>query len=161
MMAELRGCPFPEDLRYDPANHLWFAAEGEGVWRVGVTPFGVAIAGEILLFTSKPAGRRLEAGRAFGLLEAGKTVFPVKTPVAAELVEGNAEMAPSAALMNTDAYAAWLVRLRIDAEDAARQLLAWPDARPGIEAQMDLWRFDGLAGVEPPLLGEGAKGLTG
>jgi glycine cleavage system H protein len=161
MMAELRGCPFPEDLRYDPANHLWFAAEGEGVWRVGVTPFGVAIAGEILLFTSKPAGRRLEAGRAFGLLEAGKTVFPVKTPVAAELVEGNAEMAPSAALMNTDAYAAWLVRLRIDPEDAARQLLPWPDARPGIEAQMDLWRFDDLAGFQAPLLGEGAKGLTG
>ena len=76
-MAELRGCSYPEDLRYDAANHLWFTAEADDIWRVGVTPFGIAIAGEILLFTAKPAGRALSAGRAFGLLDAGKTVFPV------------------------------------------------------------------------------------
>lgn len=158
-MAELRGCPFPENLRYDPENHLWFAAEAGDVWRVGVTPFGVAIAGEILLFTTKPPGRHLDAGRAFGLLEAGKTVFPVKTPVAAELVEGNDALAASATLMNHDAYAAWLVRLRIRAEDAEACLLSWPQARPAIEAQMDLWRFEALAGFRAPLLGEGARGL--
>ncbi len=160
-MAELRGCTFPDALRYDPASHLWFAEEPDNVWRVGVTPFGVAISGEILLFTPKPAGRALDAGRAFGLLEAGKTVFPVKTPVAAELLEGNEALGASAALMNTDAYAAWLVRLRIAPQDAAHHLLAWPAARAGIEAQMDLWRFDDLAGFRAPLVGEGAKGLPG
>lgn len=160
-MAELRGCRFPEDLRYDPANHLWFAAEADDVWRVGVTPFGVAIAGEILLFTPKPARRTLTAGRAFGLLEAGKTVFPVKTPVDATLVEGNDALSHSAALMNTDAYAAWLVRLRIAPADATSHLLSWEEARVGITAQMDLWRFDNLQGFQAPLLGEGAKGLHG
>jgi glycine cleavage system H protein len=160
-MAELRGCRFPEDLRYDPANHLWFAAEADDVWRVGVTPFGVAIAGEILLFTPKPARRTLTAGRAFGLLEAGKTVFPVKTPVDATLVEGNEALSSSAAQMNTDAYAAWLVRLRIAPADATSHLLSWEKARAGITAQMDLWRFDDLQGFQAPLLGEGAKGLRG
>ncbi|ENO89151.1 glycine cleavage system protein H [Thauera linaloolentis] len=160
-MAELRGCRFPQDLRYDPANHLWFAAEADGVWRVGVTPFGVAIAGEILLFTSKPGGRSLAAGRAFGLLEAGKTVFPVKTPVEAALIEGNDALSRSAALMNTDAYAAWLVRLRIAPGDADKHLLCWDEARAGIAAQMDLWRFDDLRSFQAPLLGEGAKGLRG
>lgn len=160
-MAELRGCRFPEDLRYDPANHLWFAAEADDVWRVGVTPFGVAIAGEILLFTPKPARRTLTAGRAFGLLEAGKTVFPVKTPVDATLVEGNDALSHSAAQMNTDAYAAWLVRLRIAPADATSHLLSWEEARAGITVQMDLWRFDDLQGFQAPLLGEGAKGLHG
>ncbi len=158
-MAELRGCLFLEDLRYDAANHLWFAAEADDIWRVGVTPFGIAIAGEILLFTPKPAGRTLAAGRAFGLLEAGKTVFPVKTPLDAELVEGNEALAGSAALMNKEPYAAWLVRLRIPAPAAAAHLLDWPAARAAIATQMDLWRFDDLQGFRPPLLGEGAKGL--
>ena len=122
-------------------------------------PFGIAIAGEILLFTAKPAPRALSAGRAFGLLEAGKTVFPVKTPLDAELVEGNAALADSASLMNTDPYAAWLVRLRIPALDAAAHLLDWSAARIAITAQMDLWRFDDLHSFRPPLLGEAAKGL--
>jgi glycine cleavage system H protein len=157
-MAELRGCPFPDDLLYHAESHLWFAADGEDVYRVGVTPFGVAIAGEILLFTPKRNGLQLDAGRAFGLLEAGKTVFPVKTPVAAEIVDANAALSDSARAMNADAYAAWLVRLRI-APEATAALLPWPAARAGIEAQMDLWRFDDLAAFQAPLLGEGAKGL--
>jgi glycine cleavage system H protein len=156
-MAELRGCPFPDELLYHPDTHLWFAPEGDGVYRVGVTPFGVAIAGEILLFTPKPAGLALAAGRAFGLLEAGKTVFPVKTPVAAGLLAGNDALAQSAALMNRDAYAAWLVRLRIAAHDAASALLPWAAAQAGIAAQMDLWRFDELAAFQAPLRGAGAR----
>ncbi|CAM5481296.1 Glycine cleavage system H protein [Thauera mechernichensis] len=160
-MAELRGCPFPEELRYDPDNHLWFAAERDDLWRVGVTPFGVAIAGEILLFTAKPTGRKLEAGRAFGLLEAGKTVFPVKTPVAAEIADANDALATSAALMNRDAYAAWLVRLRIAPAQTAGRLLPWARAQALIAAQMDLWRFENLAAFQAPLLGEGAKGMPG
>lgn len=157
-MAELRGCPFPDDLLYHPDTHLWFAAEGEGLYRVGVTPFGVAIAGEILLFTPKRTGLKLEPGRAFGLLEAGKTVFPVKSPVAAEIVDANPALAASARAMNADAYAAWLVKLQLDPA-AAAALLPWADARAGIEAQMDLWRFDDLAAFQAPLVGEGAKGL--
>lgn len=150
-MSELRGCPFPADLFYEPASHLWFADEGEGLWRVGVTAFGVAIAGEILFFNAKPAGRRLAAGRAFGLLEAGKTVFAVKTPVAATLYESNQALADSARLLNSEPYAAWLVKLHLD-EAAAAQLLPWPQASAAIEAQMDLWRFEDAADFKPPLI---------
>lgn len=157
-MAELRGCHFPAELHYEPASHLWFAAEDSTTWRVGVTPFGVAIAGEILFFTPKPAGRELGAGRAFGLLEAGKTVFPVKTPLAATLVDANEALSDSAALMNSDPYAAWLVKLKIDPALAATRLLSWQQAEAEIAAQMDLWRFEHLRDFVPPLLGEGAKG---
>lgn len=156
-MAELRGCHFPEDLSYDPANHLWFAPEGTRIWRVGVTPFGVAIAGDILLFTPKAPGRLLAPGRAFGLLEAGKTVFPVKTPVAAELLEGNEALAHSARIMNQDPYGAWLARLRIAPEIAATALQPWLAARAAIEALMDLWRFEDLAAFQTPLLDDGSR----
>jgi glycine cleavage system H protein len=156
-MVDVRGCDFPADLHYHPGSHLWFAAEGDGIWRVGVTPFGVAIAGEILLFTSKPAGRKLAAGRAFGLLEAGKTVFAVKTPLAADLLDSNPALAHGAGRMNVDAYAAWLVKLRLDPAQVEQSLLPWPQARAEIEAQMDLWRFEQLADFRPPLLGAAAR----
>jgi glycine cleavage system H protein len=81
-MALLRGCDFPDTLLYHPDSHLWFAPAGDGLYRVGVTQFGIALSGEILLFTPKPVGALMDAGRSFGLLEAGKTVFPVKTPFA-------------------------------------------------------------------------------
>jgi len=155
-MAELRGCDFPDDLLYDADTHLWFAPEAEGVYRVGVTPFGVAIAGEILLFTAKPAGVRLAAGRSFGLLEAGKTVFPVKTPLAIELLEANPALERSARAMNRDAYGCWLVRVRADA--AAAVLQGWPAARAAIERQMALWRFAHLDGFVAPAL-EGRAGV--
>lgn len=158
-MAELRGCMFPDALLYHPESHLWFAREEGGVLRVGVTPFGVAIAGEILLFTPKPEGLALHAGRAFGLLEAGKTVFPVKTPVAARLLASNPALSESARQMNHDAYASWLVRLETDAQTDLSCLLPWAQACGPIERQMNLWRFEHLSGFVPPLVGEGAKGV--
>ena len=66
-MAQLRGCDFPDDLLYHPDSHLWFAPQGGARYRVGVTQFGIALSGEILLFTPKPMGVTLDAGRGFGL----------------------------------------------------------------------------------------------
>ena len=111
-MAQLRGCEFPDDLLYHPDSHLWFAPLEGGRYQVGVTRFGIALSGEILLFTPKPCGVELDAGRGFGLLEAGKTVFPVKTPFAARLVQANADLDPSARAMNRAPYTAWLVELQ-------------------------------------------------
>ena len=156
-MAELRGCLFPEHLLYHPESHLWFEAVGDGSLRVGVTPFGVAIAGEILLFTAKPVDLSLSPGRAFGLLEAGKTVFPVKSPIAARLVESNPALTQSARQMNHVAYETWLVRLAPKEDADLSVLLAWSDAREAITRQMDLWRFEHLSDFTPPLVGEGAK----
>ena len=70
-MALLRGCEFPDTLLYHPDSHLWFAPAGDGIYRVGVTRFGIALSGEILLFTPKPVGARCDAGRSFGLLATG------------------------------------------------------------------------------------------
>ncbi|MCW5580839.1 MAG: hypothetical protein KIS72_05840 [Luteimonas sp.] len=95
-MPNLRGCDFPADLLYHPDSHLWFAPLGGSRYRVGISRFGVALAGEILLFTPKPTGVELAAGRGFGLLEAGKTVFAVRTPIAARVACANPALDPSA-----------------------------------------------------------------
>ena len=144
-MALLRGCDFPDALLYHPDSHLWFAPAGEGLYRVGVTQFGIALSGEILLFTPKPVGALMDAGRSFGLLEAGKTVFPVKTPFAAQLAEANPALDPSARSMNREPFAAWLVELQPSGEIPTGVLLPWPDARPEIEKVMERYAFRDLA----------------
>lgn len=149
-MPLLRSCPFPADLLYHPESHLWFATQGEGRYRVGVTRFGLALAGEILLFTPKPLGVELAAGRGFGLLEAGKTVFPVKTPFAARLVDANPRLDPSAREMNLDPFAAWLVELAALAPPPD-VLLPWEAARPEIERIMERYAFRDLADFAVPL----------
>lgn len=153
-MAQLRGCDFPDDLLYHPDSHLWFAPQGGARYRVGVTQFGIALSGEILLFTPKPMGVTLDAGRGFGLLEAGKTVFPVKTPFTARLIDANAALDPSARAMNRTPFEAWLVELEAVEPPADGLLLAWPDARPQIERLMDRYAFRDLADFAAPLFHE-------
>lgn len=153
-MAQLRGCEFPDDLLYHPDSHLWFAPLEGGRYRVGVTRFSIALSGEILLFTPKPCGVELDAGRGFGLLEAGKTVFPVKTPFAARLVQANADLDPSARAVNRSPYTAWLVELQALQAPADGLLLPWQEAAGPITALMERYAFRDLADFSAPLFHE-------
>lgn len=153
-MPQLRGCDFPDALLYHPESHLWFAPLGEDRYRVGVSHFGIALSGEILLFTPKPTGVELDAGRGFGLLEAGKTVFPVKTPFAARLVQANADLDPSARAMNRTPFTAWLVELQVLQPLADDLLLPWPQAAGPLTAIMERYAFRDLADFSAPLFHE-------
>lgn len=150
-MPNLRGCDFPADLLYHPDSHLWFAPLGGSRYRVGISRFGVALAGEILLFTPKPTGVELAAGRGFGLLEAGKTVFAVRTPIAARVACANPALDPSARALNHDPFAAWLVELDALAPLPPGVLVDWSEARPQIERIMDRYAFRDLADFAAPL----------
>jgi glycine cleavage system H protein len=153
-MPQLRGCDFPDELLYHADSHLWFRPTGPERFRVGVTQFGIALSGEILLFTPKPLGAELDAGRGFGLLEAGKTVFPVKTPFDARLLDANPALDPSARAMNRQPFEAWLVELQALAPLPPDLLLPWDDARPEIEKIMDRYAFRDLADFSAPLFHE-------
>ena len=55
-MPTVRGCAFPDHLRYDVLNHLWYEPLGDGTARIGMTVVAVALAGEVLAFTPKRVG---------------------------------------------------------------------------------------------------------
>ena len=100
------------------------------------------------------AGARLDAGRGFGLLEAGKTVFPVKTPFAARLVDANPALDPSARAINLHPFESWLVELEATAPLPAGVLLPWSAAAPQIERIMERYAFRDLADFATPLFHE-------
>ena len=97
-----------------------------------------------------PVGASCDAGRSFGLLEAGKTVFPVKTPFAARLVEANRPSIPSARSMNREPFGAWLVVLQPGGE-IAPGAAAVAGSRPEVEKIMERYAFRDLADFSAPL----------
>src|SRR3989337_331780 len=102
-MAQRDNFYLPDDLYYDRKDHLWARVE-EGMVRVGLDQFGQKSAGTVAYVKLLPAGRPVAKGRAFGSLEAGKYIGPLKAPVAGKIAQVNQEVLDNPSLVNTDYY---------------------------------------------------------
>ncbi|MFC5301745.1 glycine cleavage system protein H [Azospira restricta] len=111
----------PDGLLYDTRYDMWVREDGDAL-TIGITAFGVFLAGEIIAFTAKPKGAEVEAGRGLGTVESAKTVLAVHAPCAFRLDEINEALEDNPAPINATPYAAWLVRgsARDWARDRAR-----------------------------------------
>jgi glycine cleavage system H protein len=111
---------FPDDVRYT-ATHEWARLE-KGIVTIGVTSFATDQLGDVVLVEMPAPGAKLEAGRAFGVIEAVKTVSDLFPPVSGEVVERNDALADNPALVNQDPFGeGWIVRLRpADAAELAK-----------------------------------------
>lgn len=136
-MAILRGCELPEDLLYWPEHHLWLAPEGEGGGlRLGITPLGLALQGEMLVFSAKSIGARVNPGDGFGILQTSEATVSLKAPVALELLDVNPVLEDDAMAVNEDPYGVWLAHLR-PLEAYAAVFLPLQQALPAMEAALD------------------------
>ena len=77
-MAKVRGCNLPDELLYDVDNHVWYQELGDGNVKLGMTTVATAMAGQLVAFTPKKAGRSVEAGKSCATVESGKWVGPAK-----------------------------------------------------------------------------------
>ncbi len=144
-MAQAQGVRLPDDLYYQPEQHLWVRLEGN-LARIGLDDLAQRSAGSVSAVRLKPAGRPIAEGRPFGTMEAGKYVGPLKAPVAGRVVEINEEVMSQPGLLNSDPYGrGWLIL--VEPEDAARDLatLVHGDAvGPWLERSVADWRRRGL-----------------
>lgn len=108
-MAPFRG-RIPADLLYDMHHDMWVRRDGEEVI-VGATAFGIHLAGEIIAFTAKPVGARIERGRGLGTIECAKTVMAVRSPLSLAMTAANEEAESNTRRINRDPYGeGWMVR---------------------------------------------------
>ncbi len=144
-MAEVEGIKLPDELYYQPEDHLWVRVEGKQA-RVGLDDLAQRSAGRVSAVRLKPAGRPIAKGRPFGTMEAGKYVGPLKAPLAGMVVAVNDEVMAHPELLNADPYGrGWLIVL--EPEDAARDLaaLVHGEAVKGwLEQSLADWRKRGL-----------------
>src|SRR3990172_9108158 len=135
-MAKADEFYLPDDLYYDRKDHLWARVE-DGMVRVGLDQFGQKAAGTVAYIKLLPAGRTVAKGRAFGSLEAGKYIGPLKAPVSGKIAQVNQEVLDNPRLVNTDYYGqGWFVVIEpsnlepdlVDLAQGAAQIQAWLEA---------------------------------
>lgn len=111
-MPTVRGCNLPDELLYDVDNHTWFRETGDGNVQIGMTMVATALAGELVAFTPKKAGKAIKEGKSCATVESGKWVGPAKSAAAGEVVKVNDDLVANPKLANADPYAAWMVELK-------------------------------------------------
>ncbi len=113
---------YPEDVRYT-AEHEWARLEG-GVITVGITSYATDQLGDVVFVELPEIGRRLDAKKPFGVVEAVKTVSDLYAPVAGQVVAVNDALADNPGLVNESPFAeGWIIRIRPDHADDIKKLL--------------------------------------
>lgn len=146
-MATVRGCTFPDNLFYNVESNVWCRLEQDGTVTVGMTGYAVALAGQIVAFTPKAVGKKVEQDRSVATVESGKWVGPVKAPVGGEVVDANTALDAQPALSNIDPFGeGWMVRMRpSDWSEESKSLLVGDAACAAFEAKMEAEGFGGCA----------------
>lgn len=144
-MASVRGCEIPEGLFYDIENNIWARLEDNGELRVGMTAYGASLAGSIVAFTPKKAGKEVRQFKSCGTVESGKWVGPIRAPASGEITAVNDTALADPEIINRDPYGhGWLLTIRPDDwPGEAQSLQAGADAVKAFEAKMEADGFGG------------------
>ena len=112
----------PSDLRYTK-EHEWVRVAGDEA-TIGITQHAADQLGDIVFVELPEPGRRLDQFATFGVVESVKAVSDLFAPVAGEVVEGNAGLAATPEVVNSDPYGAgWMLRVRLSDPAQLEQLL--------------------------------------
>ena len=145
-MADYRGFLIPEALHYDLGYHVWLRVEDDLV-AVGATDPAQGYAGEIIHIGIKKVGTRVERGGILATVESAKFMGPMRSPVSGTISAINGEVAKKPALVNADAYANWVIRLKPEKLSGELQLLTpGPQATEKYKPIIDEWGIEKSGG---------------
>lgn len=103
----------PADLRYTD-DHEWIRLDGDTA-TIGITDFAQGELGSIVFVTLPAVGDRIEAGAAFGTVEAVKTVSDLFAPVSGTVTAINEGLDATPEAVNDDPYGeGWMVKVQVD-----------------------------------------------
>lgn len=147
-MPKVKGCNLPDELLYDVDNHIWFREMGDGTVKLGMTTVATALAGQLVAFTPKKAGKTIDAGKSCATVESGKWVGPAKSAAAGEVVQVNDTLIAKPSIANDDPYdAGWMIVLKpTDWASVKSNLTPGTAVAPKYEAKMAADGFAGCGG---------------
>ena len=100
-----------EELRYAD-SHEWVKLEGD-IATVGITDYAQHALGNIVYVDMPEVGDEVTAGEEFGAVESVKAASDIISPVSGEIVEINEALEDSPELINEDAYANWIMKVKV------------------------------------------------
>ena len=125
---------YPDNVRYT-REHEWARLEN-GVVTVGITSYAVEQLGDIVFVELPDVGRKLDAMKPFGVIEAVKTVSDLYAPVTGEVVEVNALVRDRPGLVNQEPFGdGWMVRIKPSRPEDLQKLLSRVDYEKLVEEQ--------------------------
>jgi glycine cleavage system H protein len=125
---------FPDDVRYTD-QHEW-ARLDKGVVTVGITSYATEQLGDVVFVELPEGGRKVEAGKPFGVVEAVKTVSDLYAPVSGEVIEVNAALSDNPALVNQEPFGeGWMIRIKPSDPKSLDALLSHVDYEKLVEEQ--------------------------
>jgi len=100
----------PQNLKYTQDDE-WVRVEGDIAF-VGITDYAQHELGDIVFVDVTCEGETIEAGEAFGSVEAVKTVADLLMPVTGEVLEFNTALEDASAV-NADPYGnGWIIKIK-------------------------------------------------
>ena len=116
----------PKDLRYTK-EHEWIRSQG-GEVEVGITEYAQGELGDVIFVDLPQVGAKVAAMKAFGSIDAVKTVSDLFAPVGGEVIAINDALKDNPALVNQSPYEkGWMVRIRLDNPAEVEALLGAED----------------------------------
>jgi glycine cleavage system H protein len=97
-------------------THEWLMVDGKSV-TVGISDFAQAQLGDVVFLELPNAGRKLEAGESFGVVESVKAASDLYSPVSGRVTAVNDKVAGKPELINSDPYGdGWILKLELTGE---------------------------------------------
>ena len=125
---------FPEDVRYT-AEHEWARLEN-GLVTVGITSHATEQLGDVVFVELPEVGKKLEAMKPFGVVEAVKTVSDLYAPLSGEVAEVNPALEDHPGLVNEEPFGeGWMIRIKPSRAEDLQKLLSHVDYEKLVEEQ--------------------------
>lgn len=125
---------YPDDVRYT-AEHEWARLEN-GLVTVGITSYASEQLGDVVFVELPDVGKKVEATKPFGVVEAVKTVSDLFAPVSGEIVEVNGVLADNPGAVNQEPFGeGWMIRIRPSRPEELKALMTNQDYERLIEEQ--------------------------
>ena len=104
-------------------DHEYVRLDGD-VAVVGISDYAQEQLGDIVFIELPNVGKKVEKGKELAVIESVKAASEVYSPVSGEVIEVNAELGETPALVNEDPLArGWLVKLRVTQADEFAALM--------------------------------------
>ena len=112
---------FVEGLYYSE-SHEYVRVEGEYGY-IGITDYAQDQLGNVVYVDMPDVDEELQAGDEFGAVESVKAASDLYTPVSGEVVEVNEGLEDAPELINQDAFANWIIKVKLTHPEELQTLM--------------------------------------
>ena len=110
-----------EGLKYSE-SHEWVKVEGE-IALIGITDYAQHALGNITYVDMPAEDDEVSAGEEFGAVESTKIASDLFSPVSGVVTEVNSALEDAPELINEDAYANWIIKVKMSDPSELETLL--------------------------------------